>query len=538
MTSGNPPRNDAVVARIDQVDVSLFASLQTGITRPIDRRSLLATHAAMARRGLFRCLEISPYPGAALASFLVDPRCQQVTVARPADLDPSISDSRRDTEALLGALRARFGHSPDVDLDKVTHLETSRDSRDGKLPILCLVDGTLGPDLTLLAAKLCMQVAPGPGAILFFDQPASGSAVRRFVRGIHDYCAYRLPVDLVVVEREMPTLLSDDSLRAIAPTQIWQHLNRAGVVPEALRLEAPLRRLVGRFRSADRPGRTRIVRGKVLQHTFPRGNFYFLAVCAIFRDEAPYLREWITFHLLQGVEHFFLYDNGSTDDWQRAIAAEVASGQVTVHTWSYESRAQFEAYDDCLQRHGAEARWIAFIDVDEFLFSPTGVNVPTILDRFASHPGVAVNWRTFGTGGHRRLPAGPVIQNYLYRASDLRWVNQHVKAIVQPHLTAGTGWNVHSFNHYGVAVGEDLKPQHGPWRFPPTADLLRINHYLSKSLSEWETKLARPRADDGDRKQYSLPPDEVLDETALRFLPALLARIGLDGFQDRPSLRR
>ena len=44
------------------------------------------------------------------------------------------------------------------------------------------------------------------------------------------------------------------------------------------------------------------------------GPARYLVACAIFRDEAPYLAEWIAFHRLVGVEHFFLYDNGSTDD--------------------------------------------------------------------------------------------------------------------------------------------------------------------------------------------------------------------------------
>jgi len=34
-----------------------------------------------------------------------------------------------------------------------------------------------------------------------------------------------------------------------------------------------------------------------------------LAVTAIYRWEADYLREWVAFHRLVGVERFFLYDN-------------------------------------------------------------------------------------------------------------------------------------------------------------------------------------------------------------------------------------
>lgn len=31
------------------------------------------------------------------------------------------------------------------------------------------------------------------------------------------------------------------------------------------------------------------------------------------KNEKPYLKEWLEYHLLQGVEHFYLCDNGSTD---------------------------------------------------------------------------------------------------------------------------------------------------------------------------------------------------------------------------------
>ena len=34
----------------------------------------------------------------------------------------------------------------------------------------------------------------------------------------------------------------------------------------------------------------------------------YLSICAVYRDEGPYLREWIEFHRLVGVERFYLYD--------------------------------------------------------------------------------------------------------------------------------------------------------------------------------------------------------------------------------------
>jgi hypothetical protein len=39
-----------------------------------------------------------------------------------------------------------------------------------------------------------------------------------------------------------------------------------------------------------------------------------VGVCAIMKNEADYVEEWLAFHVLQGVSHAVLYDNNSTDD--------------------------------------------------------------------------------------------------------------------------------------------------------------------------------------------------------------------------------
>jgi hypothetical protein len=116
-----------------------------------------------------------------------------------------------------------------------------------------------------------------------------------------------------------------------------------------------------------------------------------------------------------------------------------------------------------------------------------------------------------------------VIENYLTMASNARRrTNQNVKTILQPRLTASAGPNSHIFQHYGRSVGEDHKPQIGAFREPPTADVLRINHYFSRSEEEWHHKLARPGAAfQATRGAYALPPEDERNETILRFVPAL-----------------
>ena len=241
-----------------------------------------------------------------------------------------------------------------------------------------------------------------------------------------------------------------------------------------------------------------------------------LAVCAIFRDEARYLAEWVAFHRVQGVERFYLYDNLSGDDWRSQLAPEIAAGIVEVTPWPPEP-GQLPAYDDCLQRHRDEARWIAMIDIDEFLFSPTGESLPKILRRFDTHPAVVVNRRFFGTNGHRRPPAGLITESYPMRARDDDWTNALVKSIVYPRMTL-SALSAHTFSLRGTAVDEDGRPAPKATREPATADLLRINHYYAKSEEEFRRKSATPRADSGTvTYRMGIPDDEVRDEAILQF---------------------
>src|SRR5215207_1307624 len=103
----------------------------------------------------------------------------------------------------------------------------------------------------------------------------------------------------------------------------------------------------------------------------------YLSACTIYRDAASYLAEWIEFHRLMGVERFFLYDNGSSDDHRELLAPYVADDIAVVHDWPMpfigeRGLALRRAFDHCLRVHRDDSRWIAFLDLDEFLFAPGG----------------------------------------------------------------------------------------------------------------------------------------------------------------------
>ena len=64
-------------------------------------------------------------------------------------------------------------------------------------------------------------------------------------------------------------------------------------------------------------------------------------------------------------------------------------------------KVQMEAYRDGAMRLTGQAGWVAFIDIDEFLFSSRGYSMPPELAEFGPEVGaIAVGHRIFGSAGH------------------------------------------------------------------------------------------------------------------------------------------
>jgi hypothetical protein len=142
-------------------------------------------------------------------------------------------------------------------------------------------------------------------------------------------------------------------------------------------------------------------------------RWYLSAACAI-KNEAAYLDEWLAFGVSQGIEHFLLYDNASTDNSHEVLQPWIEAGIVELVDWPlhWKSGSQTKAFLDALTRLRGRTRWAAFIDPDEFLFSPTGEPLPQVRKPYERHAGVIVNWQCYGTSGHKLRPAFHPLQTF------------------------------------------------------------------------------------------------------------------------------
>lgn len=131
----------------------------------------------------------------------------------------------------------------------------------------------------------------------------------------------------------------------------------------------------------------------------PQNTKYNVSICSIFKNEAPYLKEWIEFNHIIGVEHFYLYNNNSNDDYMSVLEPYINSGLVTLYQWP-KNQAQMECYYDCIVKHKNDTKWIGFIDIDEFIVPIEMNSIYDFLRPFEKRYGaVKVYWKMFGTSG-------------------------------------------------------------------------------------------------------------------------------------------
>nr|WP_315252803.1 glycosyltransferase family 92 protein [uncultured Flavobacterium sp.] len=125
---------------------------------------------------------------------------------------------------------------------------------------------------------------------------------------------------------------------------------------------------------------------------------YTICLCGIFKNEGKFLDEWIQFHLVIGIEHFYLYNNNSDDNYAEILKPYIEKGIVDLIDWPFH-HSQMDAYEDCYNKHRNDTNWLTFIDVDEFICPISTNNIKSWLESYKNYPGVAVYWKQFGSNG-------------------------------------------------------------------------------------------------------------------------------------------
>ena len=112
-----------------------------------------------------------------------------------------------------------------------------------------------------------------------------------------------------------------------------------------------------------------------------------LSIVAVIKNEAHYLEEWLNYHLAAGVDHFYIYDNESTDN-----TAEILEPYIDAQLVDYFSvpgkLMKIPVYNDAVRQFKFATKYMAFIDCNEFIFPKTGQSIVEFVDEILSKASV------------------------------------------------------------------------------------------------------------------------------------------------------
>jgi hypothetical protein len=263
-----------------------------------------------------------------------------------------------------------------------------------------------------------------------------------------------------------------------------------------------------------------------------RKKKYNLGIVAIAKNEQDYIKEWVAFHKIQGVDRIILYNNDSTDNMVEEIKPFIEDGYI-IYNEIHGLGQQLNAYNDALKKYSKLFKYLAFIDCDEFLFpvdeKETVLSVIEKTMKMDKHAGgVCVNWVMYGSSGHETKPEGLLTDNFLWRSkiSGIESGTYTIKTICNPDLVSKYAHPHYPVYKRGIYAITPKGKRCSNWCNPITEyDGLRLNHYFTKSKAQWierrKFNVLNPQNFRTLDEFYNRNNNDILDKEILRYREAL-----------------
>lgn len=244
---------------------------------------------------------------------------------------------------------------------------------------------------------------------------------------------------------------------------------------------------------------------KVLKQNEKKDYKYNSSICAIAKNEELYIKEWIDHHLSIGFNHIYILDNNEKEGLNSYLNNYIIKDSVTVIPYyNIKPQNQIAGYNYFLNNYVHLSRWIAFIDIDEFIQLPIHKQINDILCSYKSIPSIAMSWSMYGANNQIKYNPGNVVDRFASPAKSghsLNEMNKCFKSIIQsvcyekirdcvfrsPHR-----WNFPVYNEHRKLILEETLEQ--------TLDYIYINHYYTKSYEEFNQRCNKGNADGSNKK--------------------------------------
>lgn len=264
---------------------------------------------------------------------------------------------------------------------------------------------------------------------------------------------------------------------------------------------------------------------------------YNASLTAIIKNEAPYILEWIEYHRLIGFTRFYLYDNDSEDNLANVLAPYVEAGIVNLEHL-HGKKQQLHAYELAIKKSKHESKWLAVIDLDEFITIKHSSSINAFLSEYDNRgiSEILLGWKIFGSNNRRSKEEGLVIERFTRCGSSKAPIAY--KAILNPRKFLDFLHPHYAFVTGKVIDGDGKRMYYYPFKedkYLPSSLLenASINHYYTKSYDEFIAKSSRGFADGVETKRNARGKkdfdfynrNEILDDRLTKYAPKIKNRI-------------
>jgi glycosyltransferase involved in cell wall biosynthesis len=249
---------------------------------------------------------------------------------------------------------------------------------------------------------------------------------------------------------------------------------------------------------------------------------YSISVLAMFKNESSIIQEWLEHYLAEGVQHFYLIDNGTTDNTNYILSRYSQYITLIKDVKRMETGTQsFLMNTIYLHKIRKETEWVIICDVDEYIYARNEYN--QITDVLKTIPRniekIWIPWKCFGSNGNKTQPIN-VMKSFTKRQSAISIKIEHGKVICRSkHLikivSGGNMVELTDHNAYYLCDGQIFDNVKHADDIILNDQNLHLNHYMLMSEEYYKTiKCVRGGGETGHTTdKFTMPAFYKMDST-------------------------
>ena len=223
-----------------------------------------------------------------------------------------------------------------------------------------------------------------------------------------------------------------------------------------------------------------------------------ILLCTIAKQENKYITEFVEHYQKMKIKQIIIYDNNDIkgETFDKILKKYINNNFIKIINFRGFKQPQIIALNNCYEKYNKNFDWIAFYDIDEFLYinNYTNLNSFLSLSKFRKCQGILINWKYYGDNDTLYYKPQPLKQRFIkvFPTKNLKSRKQYysaAKTIVKGGLKIKWGLLPHFIKNI-INCRPDGKIIKNYFS-PPQYSIAYLKHYITKSTEEFIERINR-----------------------------------------------